>query len=337
MPASAKQLLLAGVTSARDLGGAARGRASTSANAINAGKIPGPTLYVSGPVHPARAVSRAPSCSAGASTARPTRAPRSRKLADAGVDVIKLIDQDQMTLDEVRGRRRRGAQARPAGRRRTPTGPKRSAAGSRPAWTTSSTPGSPPRPSIRPTSSRMIRERTAKMSRGPLFWTPTIEGLFNYEYLRDNPEKLDDPAWQLGLPPDIVADIRKSIAHPDRLPYFQLTPIRRPTLARKFKQLREAGVVMLVGTDSGIPMKFHSSRPGASSTSGCNILGVPPMEAIRGATYWPSVAMKMDTRRRHGDAGQVRGHHRGARRRAALHRPAAARGHRRQDGASDYK
>ena len=37
-----------------------------------------------------------------------------------------------------------------------------------------------------------------------------------------------------------------------------LTAARRPTLARKFQQLREAGVVQLIGTDSGIPMNFHS-------------------------------------------------------------------------------
>ena len=60
------------------------------------------------------------------------------------------------------------------------------------------------------------------MALGPLFWTPTIEGLLNYEYLRDNPEALDDPAWHEGLPDAIVADIRKSLEHPDRLPYFQL-------------------------------------------------------------------------------------------------------------------
>ena len=61
------------------------------------------------------------------------------------------------------------------------------------------------------------------MSLGPLFWTPTIEGLLNYEYFRDNPEALDDPAWQAGLPAAVVADIKKSLEHPDRLPYFQLT------------------------------------------------------------------------------------------------------------------
>ena len=48
MPASAKQLLLAGVTSARDLGGPLEASINVR-NAIRAGKIPGPTLYVSGP------------------------------------------------------------------------------------------------------------------------------------------------------------------------------------------------------------------------------------------------------------------------------------------------
>jgi len=48
MPASAKQLLLAGVTSARDLGGPLQASLGVR-DAINAGKIPGPALYVSGP------------------------------------------------------------------------------------------------------------------------------------------------------------------------------------------------------------------------------------------------------------------------------------------------
>ena len=76
-----------------------------------------------------------------------------RKLAEAGVDVIKLIDQDQMTMEEVQRRRRRGAQTQ---RRSSLTriGRKRFAAACRPASIASSTLGSPPRPSIRPTSSR---------------------------------------------------------------------------------------------------------------------------------------------------------------------------------------
>src|SRR6186713_480699 len=48
MPASAKQLLLAGVTSARDLGGPLKASISVR-DRIEAGTLPGPTLYVSGP------------------------------------------------------------------------------------------------------------------------------------------------------------------------------------------------------------------------------------------------------------------------------------------------
>src|SRR4030095_6542831 len=48
MPASAKQLLLAGVTSARDRGAPMKESISVRER-IKAGRIPGPTLYVSGP------------------------------------------------------------------------------------------------------------------------------------------------------------------------------------------------------------------------------------------------------------------------------------------------
>jgi hypothetical protein len=168
------------------------------------------------------------------------------------------------------------------------------------------------------------------MSLGPLFWTPTIEGLLNYEYLRDNPEALDDPAWHEGLPAAIVADIRKSLEHTDRLPYFQLTAARRPTLAHKFKQLREAGVVQLIGTDSGIPMNFHTHSTWRELDAWVNVLGVDPMTTIRAATYWPSVAMKVDAKvgtvsaGKYADIIAVRGDV------AALHLAPAARGRRRQ-------
>lgn len=69
---------------------------------------------------------------------------------------------------------------------------------------------------------------------------------------------------------------------------------RKPTLARKFEQLRNAGVVMLVGTDSGIPMKFHSMSTWNELDVWTRELGVPGMQALRAATYWPAVAMKAD-------------------------------------------
>jgi imidazolonepropionase-like amidohydrolase len=53
-------------------------------------------------------------------------------------------------------------------------------------------------------------------------------------------------------------------------------------------------VVMLIGTDSGIPMKFHSMSTWHELDIWVDKYGVDPMEAIRAATYWPSVLMKVD-------------------------------------------
>jgi imidazolonepropionase-like amidohydrolase len=291
MPAGAKQLLLAGVTSARDLGAPLEASISVR-DRINKGEIPGATMYMSGPF-----IQKAPYPGTelfrwGVNGEADARA-KVRKLADAGVNEIKLIDQDQMTIEEVRAVVDEAHQRNlmVVGHAHRPDEIRKGLAAGVDNFEHTGLSSAPEYPED---IIKAIRERTADMSRGPLFWTPTIEGLLNYEYLRDNPEQLDDPAWHEGLTPDIVKDIRDSIQHPDRMSYFQLTPSRRPTLARKFKQLQEAGVVMLIGTDSGIPMKFHSGSTWKELDAWVNILGVDPMMAIRAATYWPSVAMKVD-------------------------------------------
>ena len=291
MPASAKQLLMAGVTSARDLG-APLEESIALKRAIDSGRIPGPTLYVSGPF-----IQKAPYPGTerfrwGGNGPDDARA-KVRRLADAGVDVIKLIDQDEMTMDEVRAvvdeaHKRRLMVVAHAHR---PEEIRRGLLAGVDNFEHTGMAASPEYPEDVMT---LLRERTARGAAGPLFWTPTIEGLFNYEYVRDNPEHIDDPAWHEGLPDSIVRDIRRSLAHPERLPYFQMTPARRPTLERKFDQLRRSGVVLLVGTDAGIPMKFHSQATWRELDIWVNRLGVPPMEAIRAATYWPAVAMKVD-------------------------------------------
>jgi imidazolonepropionase-like amidohydrolase len=291
MPASAKQLLMAGVTSARDLG-APLEESIALRNAINSGKIPGPTLYVSGPFIQHRPYPNTERFRWGVTGADDARA-KVRRLADAGVDVIKLIDQDQMTMDEVR------AVVDEAHRRRLPVvahahRPEEIRRGLVAGVDNFEHTGMATSPEYPEDVMTMLRERTARGAAGPLFWTPTIEGLFNYEYIRDNPEHIDDPAWHEGLPAAIVQDIRRSIAHPERLAYFQATPSRRPTLERKFNQLRQAGVTLLIGTDAGIPMKFHTQATWHELDIWVNRLGVDPTFAIRAATYWPAVAMRVE-------------------------------------------
>jgi imidazolonepropionase-like amidohydrolase len=291
MPASAKQLLLAGVTSARDLGAPLEDSIHVR-DAINSGKIPGPTMYMSGPFiqhepYPGTELFRW-----GVKGAADARA-KVDKLAKAGVNVIKLIDQDQMTMEEVQ------AVVDEAHKNKLPVvahshRPEEIRRGLKAGVDCFEHTGLATAPEYPQDIIQMIRERTAQMSLGPLFWTPTVEGLYNYEYIRDNPEQLDDPSWHEGLPQDIIDDIKQSLQHPERLSYFQITPQRRPTLERKFNQLRETGVVMLIGTDSGIPMHFHSQSTWHELDVWVNKFGVDPMMAIRSATYWPSVAMKVE-------------------------------------------
>ncbi|HUE84481.1 MAG TPA: amidohydrolase family protein [Vicinamibacterales bacterium] len=291
MPASAKQLLLAGVTSARDLGAPLNDSIAVR-DRINKGELTGSTMYVSGPFIQHAPYPGTEAFRWGVSGVEDGRA-KVDKLADAGVDVIKLIDVDQMTLEETR------AVVEAANRRNLPVighahRPEEIRRGLIAGVNNFEHTGLAAAPEYPDDIMQMIRERAANMAAGPLFWTPTIEGLFNYEYVRDNPEHIDDPSWHEGLPKEIVDDIRRSLEHPGRLDYFRATPSRRPTLARKFQQLREAGVTLLVGTDSGIPMKFHSGSTWRELDAWVNILGVDAMTTIRAATYWPAVAMKKE-------------------------------------------
>ena len=291
MPAAAHQLLMAGITSARDLGGPLK-ESLELRDRINRGDIPGPTMYVAGPFIQHEPYPGTENFRWGVKGAADAHA-KVKKIADAGVNIVKLIDQDQMTMEEVKAvvDEAHAHKLPVVAHAHRPDEIRRGLAAGVDCFEHTGLAMAPEYPAdIR----GLIADRTARMSLGPLFWCPTVEGLINYEYLRDNPEQLDDPAWQLDVPPDIVADIKQSIAHPGQLSYYQITPLRRPTVGKKFQQLQESGVVMLIGTDSGIPMKFHSSSTWRELDAWVNKLGVDAMTTIRAATYWPAVMMKVD-------------------------------------------
>ena len=288
MPASAHQLLMAGVTSARDLGGPLEESIAVR-DAINNGEIPGATLYVSGPFIQHRPYPGTEAFRWGVNGPEDGRK-KIRKLAKAGVDCIKIVDQDQMTMEEFKAvvdeAHKQNLKVVAHSHR-----PQEIRMGLEVGVDCFEHTGLSSAPRYPDDVIEMIKERTADMSQGPLFWCPTVEGLYNYEYVRDNREKLDNDSWHLGLPDSVITDIKKSIAHPDRLPYFQLTPSRRPTLKTKIQQLLDAGVVLMIGTDSGIPMKFHSQSTWNELDVWVNEFGIDPMYAIRGATYWPALWM----------------------------------------------
>ena len=289
MPSSAKQLLMAGVTSARDLG-APLEESIYVRDAINKGELDGPTMYMSGPFIQHAPYPGTEQFRWGVNGPADARA-KVKKLANAGVDCIKLVDQDQMTMTEVKAvvdeAHKNGLTVVAHSHR-----PEEIRRGLLAGIDNFEHTGHATAPEYPADVMEMIKARTASGKK--LFWTPTIEGLWNYEYTRDNPEILDNDSWHLGLPDSIIQDIKQSIRYPGRLGYFQITPYRKPTLRRKFEQLANSGVVLMIGTDSGIPMKFHSQSTWNELDIWVNELGYDPILAIKSATYWPAVFMGVD-------------------------------------------
>ncbi|MFT6270484.1 MAG: imidazolonepropionase-like amidohydrolase [Alphaproteobacteria bacterium] len=293
MPASAEQLLLAGITSARDLG-APLEDSMTIKNQIENGEIPGPRLYVSGPFLQHKPYPGTEHYRWGVDSVKDAKR-KVNKLADAGVDIIKLIDHDMMELevaqaivDQAHERNlvvvahshkpdeiRRGLEIGIDNFEHT---------------------GLTTAPEYPEDIMRLLKERTAKgrIAGGPLYWTPTVEGLWNYQLTVANPERLDNKCWHRGLEPSTIKDIRESLNNVGQLDYMQLTPLRKPTLKRKIQQLKESGVVLLVGTDSGIPTKFHCQSTWNELAVWVDEMDISAMDTIRAATYWPSVLMKVN-------------------------------------------
>jgi imidazolonepropionase-like amidohydrolase len=287
MPAAAKQLLLSGVTFARDLGAPLEDSLNVR-DRINKGEILGPRLFVSGPF-----LQHAPYAEYekefrwGVNGPADGRA-KTQKIVDAGVDVVKLIDQDQMTEEEVKAvieTAHKGGKPVVAHAHREEEiriGLKygvdcfeHTGLGTEPGYPEDILAG--------------IRKRNQSLA-----WCPTIEALFLSPYTADTfPERLDDPRWQRDLAPDVAKDIRQSLADLPGLPYFLLVRRRIPTLANKFRQLRETGVTMLVGTDSGVPANFHTDSTWRELDAWVR-LGVTPMQAIAAATHWPAVWLKKE-------------------------------------------
>jgi hypothetical protein len=146
-------------------------------------------------------------------------------------------------------------------------------------------------PGYAPDLMAALHERTAQGAKGPLWWTPTIDVLTNYTRRRDNDEYLDDARWYQYLPAAVVQDIRGSLRRLDTLSYYRFVPDRGPTLQGKFRQLRESGARLLIGTDAGVPGNFHGYATPEEMITWVRQYGMDPMETIRAATFWPAVAM----------------------------------------------
>lgn len=288
IPAAAKQSLMAGVTSVRDLG-APLDDILDVRRRITSGELQGSTIYTSGPFLQHAPYPGTEKFRWGINGVADARA-KVKRLATAGVDVIKLIDQDQMTMDEVR------AIVNEAHANKLPVvahahRPEEIRRGLDAGVDDFEHTGLQTSAAFPDDVMAMLSARTAQGAKGPLYWTPTIDVLTHFTTRRDDHEYLDLPQWYRYLPDSIARDIRRSLRGLDTLAYYRLVPDRGPTLQGKFKQLRASGVRLLIGTDAGVPANFHGYATAEEMITWVRTYGMDPMETIRAATFWPALAM----------------------------------------------
>ncbi|HEX7139612.1 MAG TPA: amidohydrolase family protein, partial [Vicinamibacterales bacterium] len=104
-----------------------------------------------------------------------------------------------------------------------------------------------------------------------------------YPDTADFPERLQDPELKKAFGPDIFAEVQDSLKSWWTLGYFQRTDREMLFRERGVKQFIESGAVMGMGTDSGTPMNFHSEALWREIKVHVD-MGMTPMRAIGAAT-----------------------------------------------------
>jgi imidazolonepropionase-like amidohydrolase len=104
-----------------------------------------------------------------------------------------------------------------------------------------------------------------------------------YEATAEFPERLQDPELKKAFGPEIYAEVQNSLKNWWSLGYFQRTDREMLFRERGVKQFIESGAVMGMGTDSGTPMNFHSEALWREIKVHVD-MGMTPARAIAAAT-----------------------------------------------------
>ena len=289
IPASARQMLMAGVTSVRDLAAPAQAIFGVKKR-VAAGELPGPTIYAAGPalakLNPGQTTTGQFLPIADAADARA----KATQLLDAGADVIKIFFAERMSPEE------RSAIITEAHAR----GKKVAAHGSSDAEVRLGLAIGVDdlqhigidSPEFSPDIMAALRERVR--AGPPVYWTPTIgaNGLLNADYAATKPELLvDDPELYLGLPAALVGEVKAGWQA------FQPRPARNDAAAivrRKFAQMQEAGVTVVFGSDEGSAGEVARHAAWMDADLWVRELGLAPMTVIQRMTVDAARAMGVD-------------------------------------------
>lgn len=292
MPASAKELLMHGVTSARDMG-ANLDDILTVRDRINKGEIPGPRMFVCGPflqkTLPQLAFHynmKLQSDFRWTVDSPDDAREKVKKLLSAGVDFIKVIQATEMSHEELAAII---DETHKAGKTVATHGLDENEirtvvnAGADTIEHTGLAPGGLPYSDD--IIKLLIERRTYVVPTGIVIW--------RYKLATDFPEGRYNQEVEQDYPKDIVEDMEDSNRNFTALAYFSDAPNWIHSAPIRWRQLISSGVKVVVGTDSGTPMNFHVDSTRREMLL-LNENGMTPLQVITAATKLPATLFKVD-------------------------------------------
>lgn len=272
MEISAKQLLLAGVTTAVDLGAPLEASLAVR-DRIARGEVSGARLLMAGPWITRRVSFWPENYQIGIRSPEEASAAVER-LAEAGVDVIKawvgLTREDYQAVADTAHRHGLQVHAHVY----APDEVRNALEAGIDVLTHAGSAGTPP---YEPDLLRdiVVAGRPVVITGAHRVWVfpATVEF----------PERLQDPRLRDDLPAAMYDELQRSFENFHTLPYFQTTARQMFFGDASLGQWIEAGAVMGMGTDSGTPMNFHTEALWRELKAHVD-LGMTPMEAIVAAT-----------------------------------------------------
>ncbi len=286
LPAAAKIMLDAGVTSVRDLGTDIE-NSFWLREQINSGKIPGPRPFIAGPFLRKTLTSFVSKDFVDTWVVEnPADGRRKvRKLVEMGVDVIKTQDEDlsRAELSAIYSEAHKLGM-RVATHLFSQKALRTALEAGLGQWDTIEHIGEGAQPRYPDDIVNMIVEQQVAMA-------PTIMADEGLRQIYLNRELVHDPAWKQHIATDMYEDIRGSFEHPSRHPLFGRAVIHREAKMMKLRQLFEAGAPFIVSSDSGSRANPHHIAAAREMNFLHEEVGLSPMEAIMAGTRWAAVVL----------------------------------------------
>jgi imidazolonepropionase-like amidohydrolase len=272
MRIAARQLLSAGVTGAVDLG--APFSILEVRKEIDSGSIPGPRLTISGPWITRRRYEGAGDFEQYLIRSTQEAVAATRELIEKGSDVIKtwegLTAEDYAAI--VREAHKRGVKVH--AHLYEPEAIRNALDAGVDVFHHVGSAGTPPY------DAALVSEIAHKQI--PIVQTISHR-IWIYPATVAFPGRLDNPRLARGIPEPIYAELQRSFAHFERLPYFSQIALETRNARKSAGQFIEAGALLGVGTDAASPLNFHTEAMWREMSALVDV-GMTPLEVISAAT-----------------------------------------------------